>query len=48
MLNLDCIVEEGIVIIENIMLVIKILKLRNVVVFKGVIGCGKMYVLKVI
>lgn len=47
-LNLDCIVEKGIVIMENIIIVLVMLEFRNVVILKGVIGCGKIYVLKVI
>lgn len=46
--NLDCKVEKGIVIMENIYKVLEIFKFRNVVVLRGVIGCGKIYVLKVI
>lgn len=47
-LNLDCIVEEGIVIINDIKIVLKFFELSNVIILKGLIGCGKIFVLKVI
>lgn len=40
--------EKGIVITENITTALKILTSRNVVILKGVIGCGKTYALKAI
>lgn len=47
-LNPDCTVEKGIVITENVSSALKILKSRNVVILKGVIGCGKTHALKAI
>lgn len=47
-LNPNCIVEKDIIITENIAATLKILKLRNVVILKGAIGCGKTYALKAI
>nr|XP_034339427.1 uncharacterized protein LOC105327203 isoform X2 [Crassostrea gigas] len=47
-LNPDCIVEKGIVITERITTALKILKSKNVVILKGVIGCGKTHALKAI
>lgn len=41
-------VEKDIIITENIAATLKILKLRNVVILKGAIGCGKTYALKAI
>lgn len=40
--------EKGIVITENISTALKTLSSRNVVILKGVIGCGKTHALKVI
>lgn len=47
-LNPDCTVEKGIVITENITTALAMLESRNVVILKGVIGCGKTYALKAI
>ncbi|XP_065934553.1 uncharacterized protein [Magallana gigas] len=47
-LNPDCIVEKGIVITERITTALKIVKSKNVVILKGVIGCGKTHALKAI
>lgn len=47
-LNPDCLVEKGIVITENITTAVKILNSRNVVILKGVIGCGKTHALMAI
>ncbi|XP_052713510.1 uncharacterized protein LOC128187251 [Crassostrea angulata] len=47
-LNPDCIVKKGIVITDGIIAALKILNSRNVVILKGVIGCGKTYALKAI
>lgn len=47
-LNPDCTVKEGIVITENVTKAIAILQSRNVVILKGVIGCGKTYALNAI
>nr|XP_034339418.1 uncharacterized protein LOC117693156 isoform X4 [Crassostrea gigas] len=47
-LNPDCLVEKGIVITENITTALKILNSRNVVILKGVIGCGKTHALMAI
>lgn len=40
--------EKGIVITENITTALQLLKSRNVVILKGVIGCGKTHALKAI
>ncbi|XP_052713970.1 uncharacterized protein LOC128187594 [Crassostrea angulata] len=47
-LNPDCTVEKGIVITENVTTALRLLKSRNVVILKGVIGCGKTHALKAI
>uniref|UniRef100_K1PUV6 Novel STAND NTPase 3 domain-containing protein n=1 Tax=Magallana gigas TaxID=29159 RepID=K1PUV6_MAGGI len=47
-LNPDCTVAKGIVITENITTTLRLLKSRNVVILKGVIGCGKTHALKAI
>nr|XP_034339446.1 uncharacterized protein LOC105341280 isoform X3 [Crassostrea gigas] len=47
-LNPDCTVEKGIVITENVTTAFRLLKSRNVVILKGVIGCGKTHALKAI
>lgn len=47
-LNPDCTVEKGIVITENITTALAMLESRNVVILKGVIGCGKTHALKAI
>lgn len=47
-LNPDCTVKRGIVITEKITTALKILESRNVVILKGVIGCGKTHALKAI
>uniref|UniRef100_K1PVV3 Novel STAND NTPase 3 domain-containing protein n=1 Tax=Magallana gigas TaxID=29159 RepID=K1PVV3_MAGGI len=47
-LNPDCTVEKGIVITENISTALKTLRSKNVVILKGVIGCGKTHALKAI
>nr|XP_034338180.1 uncharacterized protein LOC105324417 [Crassostrea gigas]XP_034338181.1 uncharacterized protein LOC105324417 [Crassostrea gigas] len=47
-LNPDCTVEKGIVITENVTTALRLLQLRNVVILKGVIGCGKTHALKAI
>lgn len=47
-LNPDCIVEEGIVITNDIKTVLKSLESSNVIILKGLIGCGKTFALKAI
>lgn len=47
-LNPDCTVEKGMVITENITTALTMLESRNVVILKGVIGCGKSHALKAI
>lgn len=47
-LDPDCIVEEGIVITNVIKTGLKCLESRNVLILKGLIGCGKTHALKAI
>lgn len=47
-LDPDCIVEEGIVITNDIKIGLKSLESRNVIILKGLIGCGKTHALKAI